>query len=157
MVILGRSYAWTFQARGGGQILSGGSPMRFVSGGIVVFCLALPMVAADKEDKPLSPAEAIKIVDKEVTVQLVVRSSKNALAGRHEIYLDSEEDFRDEKNLAVVITEDGAGKFKEAGIDDPAEHFRAKTIRVTGTVIRKDDRPRIEISDPKAIRLIEQK
>ncbi len=131
--------------------------MRFLSGCVAVFCLVFPLVAADQEDKPLSPTEAIKMVGKEVTVQMVVRSSKNALAGRHEIYLDSEEDFRDEKNLAIVITEEGAGKFKEVGIDDPAEHFRGKTIRVTGTVTRKDDRPRIEVSDPKAIRLIEQK
>ena len=131
--------------------------MRFLSGCVVVFCLVLPLVAAATEDKPLSSTEAIKMVDKEVTVQMVVRSSKNALAQRHEIYLDSEEDFRDEKNLAVVITEEGADKFKEAGIDDPAQHFRGKTIRVTGKVISKDDRPRIEISDPKAIRLIEPK
>jgi DNA/RNA endonuclease YhcR with UshA esterase domain len=131
--------------------------MRLVFGCVALFCLAIPAVEAAREDKVFTPAEAIKMVDKEVTVQMVVRSSKNALAKRHEIYLDSEEDFRDEKNLAVVITEEGAGKFKDDGIDDPAEHFRGKTIRVTGTVIRKDDRPRIEISDPKAIRLIEPK
>jgi DNA/RNA endonuclease YhcR with UshA esterase domain len=131
--------------------------MRYVSGCVVAFCLVLPIVATAREDNPLSPAEAIKMVDKKVTVQMMVRSSKNALAGRHEIYLDSEEDFRDEKNLAVVITEEGADKFKEAGIDDPAQHFRGKTIRVTGKVTLKEDRPRIEISDPKAIRLIEPK
>jgi hypothetical protein len=131
--------------------------MRLVVGCVAVIFLAVSVVEAAREDKALSPAEAIKMVDKEVTVQMVVRSSKNALAQRHEIYLDSEENFRDEKNLAVVITEEGAGKFKDAGIDDPAEHFRGKTIRVTGTVIRKDDRPRIEITDPKAIRLIEPK
>jgi hypothetical protein len=79
------------------------------------------------------------------------------LAQRHEIYLDSEENFRDEKNLAVVITEEVAGKFKDAGIENPAEHFRGKTIRVTGTVTLKEDRPRIEVSDPKAIKLIEAK
>jgi hypothetical protein len=131
--------------------------MRVLSGCVVVLCLGLPILASAEDDKALTPAEAIKMVDKEVTVQMVVRSSKNALAQRHEIYLDSEEDFRDEKNLAVVITEEGADKFKEAGIDNPAEHFRDKTIRVTGKVIRKDDRPRIEISEPKAIRLIEPK
>jgi hypothetical protein len=131
--------------------------MRFVSGCVVLVCLAVPVVGAEKEAKPLTTAEAIKMVDKEVTVELTVRSSKNALDHRHEIYLDSEENFRDEKNLAVVVTEEGAAKFKEAGIADPAEHFRDKTIRVTGTVTLKDDRPRIEISNPKAIKLIEAK
>lgn len=131
--------------------------MRWMFGAFFVVCLAVPVVEAAKEEKPLTPAEAIKAVNKKVTVEMVVRSSKNALAGRHEIYLDSEENFRDEKNLAVVITEDGASKFKDAGIDDPAEHFRGKTIRATGTVILKEERPRIEIDDPKAIKLIETK
>jgi hypothetical protein len=131
--------------------------MRYISGCVFAVCLAVPVVEAAKEDKPLTPAEAIKMVNKEVTVEMMVRSSKNALAQRHEIYLDSEENFRDEKNLAVVITEAGAGKFKEAGIDNPAEHFRGKTIRVTGTVTLKDDRPRMEVEDPKAIKLIEAK
>lgn len=131
--------------------------MRYVSGCFLAVCLTVPVVEAAKEDKPLTPAEAIKMVNKEVTVEMKVRSSKNALAHRHEIYLDSEENFRDEKNLAVVITEEGAGKFKEGGIDDPAAHFRDKTIRVTGTVTLKEDRPRIEIKDPKAIQLIEAK
>ena len=130
--------------------------MRFVCGCVAAVCLAGPFVAA-ADDKPLTPAEAIKQVNKQVTVEMLVRSSKNALAKRHEIYLDSEENFRDEKNLAVVITEDGAGKFKDSGIDDPAEHFKGKTIRVTGTVTLKEERPRIEVSDPKAIRLIEAK
>jgi DNA/RNA endonuclease YhcR with UshA esterase domain len=131
--------------------------MRYVSGCVVAVCLAVPVVEAAKEDKPLTPAEAIKMVNKEVTVEMMVRSSKNALEKRHEIYLDSEENFRDEKNLAVVVTEEGAGKFKDSGIDNPAEHFRGKTIRVTGTVTLKDERPRIEVSDPKSITLIEAK
>jgi hypothetical protein len=139
---------------GAAGTLSGDLPMRSMSGCILLVCLAAPIVKAAKEDQPLTPAEAIKMVNKKVTVEMVVRSSKNALAKRHEIYLDSEENFRDEKNLAVVITEKGAGKFKEAGIEDPAAHFRNKTIRVTGTVILKEKRPRIEIDDPKAIKLV---
>jgi DNA/RNA endonuclease YhcR with UshA esterase domain len=125
--------------------------------GILVLGLAVAAAEAAREDKPLSPAEAAKMVNREVTVEMMVRSSKNALAKRHEIYLDSEEDFRSDKNLAVVITEEVAGKFKDAGIDDPAQHFRDKTIRVKGTVILKDERPRIEVADPKDIKLIEKK
>jgi hypothetical protein len=63
--------------------------MRLVFGCVALFCLAIPAVEAAREDKVFTPAEAIKMVDKEVTVQMVVRSSKNALAKRHEIYLDS--------------------------------------------------------------------
>jgi hypothetical protein len=90
----------------------------------------------------------------EVTVQMLVRATKNRLEQRGEIYLDYEEDFRDEKNLAVVVTKRGAAKFKEAGVDDPAVHFKDRIIRVKGKLIVQDSRPRIEVDDPDQIRII---
>jgi hypothetical protein len=123
--------------------------------GFVVGLLALRATAAD--DKPLTPAEAVKKVNEKVTVQMEVKAAKDRLEKRGEIYLDSEEDFRDPKNLGVVVTRAGAAKFKEAGIDDPAGHFKGKTIRVTGTVILKEERPRIEVEDPKQIEAVEKK
>jgi hypothetical protein len=101
-------------------------------------------------------AEAIKKVNEKVTVEMVVKASKNRLEKRGEIYLDSEQDFRDEKNLAIVITKVGAPRFKDAGIDDPAAHFKGKTIQVQGTLIIKDNRPRIEVDDPKQIQIVEK-
>src|SRR5437588_1591658 len=53
-----------------------------------------------------------KKVNEEVVVQMLVKATKNRLEKRGEIYLDSEEDFRDEKNLGVVITKVGAAKFQ---------------------------------------------
>ena len=50
--------------------------MRYVSGCVAAFCLAVPVVEAAKEDKPLTPAEAIKMVNKEVTVEMVVRQQE---------------------------------------------------------------------------------
>jgi hypothetical protein len=124
-----------------------------------VLCLLglYSFAAAAQDTKPLTPAEAIKRVGEEVTVEMVIRASKNALAKRQEIYLDSEEDFRDAKNLAAVIDTTGAAKFKEAGIDDPAAHFKGKTVRVRGTVTRVDERPRIVVSDLKQLRVVEPK
>src|SRR5262249_24070072 len=90
-------------------------------------------------DKPLSPAEAVKQVGKKVTE----RASKDRLAKFGEIYLDSEADFRDKKNLAAVITKAGASKFAKAGVKNPAAHFKGKTILVTGTVTVKDEVARI--------------
>src|SRR5689334_7356010 len=114
---------------------------------LVSALVALPATAEDA--KPLTPVEALKKVNEKVLVQMRVRATKNRLEKRGEIYLDSEEDFRDEKNLGVVITKTGAAKFKESGVDNPAIHFRDKIIRVKGTVIIKESRPRIEINDPK--------
>jgi hypothetical protein len=119
--------------------------------------LMLVPVAGRADDKPLSPEDAIKKVNEKVTVEMTVRASKNRLEKRGEIYLDSEEDFHDAKNLGVVITKTGAAKFIEAGVKDPAAHFKGKTIRVVGTVILKEKRPRIEVDDPKQITIVKPK
>jgi DNA/RNA endonuclease YhcR with UshA esterase domain len=108
------------------------------------------------DSQPLSPVEAIKKVDQNVTVQMLVKATKNALEHRGEIFLDSEENFRDDKNLGIVLTKDGAAKFKTAGVDDPAVHFKDKIIRVKGKVIIKEERPRIEVDDPKQVQIVEK-
>ena len=112
--------------------------------------------ASDETDAKVIPAtQARDHLDETCTVEMTVRSSKNA-APRKEYYLDSEEDFRDEKNLAVVISYDYADLFKQAGIDDPAEYFKGKQIRVTGKVIREAEQVRIRVEDPKQIKLVEE-
>ena len=116
--------------------------------------VVIPAIAEDT--KPLTPVEAIKKVNEEVTVQMPVKGTKNRLEKRGEVYLDSEEDFRDKKNLGVVVTRTGAAKFKKAGVDDPAVHFKGRTIRVKGTVIIKEERPRIEVDDPRQIQIVEK-
>jgi len=113
--------------------------------------------SADDEKAPavVKAADARNHVDERCTVELTVRSSKNA-APRREYYLDSEEDFHDEKNFAVVISYDHADLFKKAGIDDPAEHYKGKSLRVTGKVIRENDQVRIRVEDPKQIKIVEE-
>ncbi|MGP0065393.1 MAG: hypothetical protein ACLQGP_17545 [Isosphaeraceae bacterium] len=109
----------------------------------------------EKPPKVVAAAEAKDHVDERCTVEMTVRSSKNA-APRREYYLDSEEDFRDEKNFAVVIAYDHADLFKQAGIDDPSEHYKGKKLRVTGKVIRENDQTRIRVEDPKQIKVVEE-
>ena len=112
------------------------------------------LVRAD-EGKPLTAPEARKKVGETVTVEMTVQAAKDRLEKRGEIYLDSEEDFKDDKNFAVVITKDGAASLKAAGIADLAEHFKGKTIRATGAVKEVDGVPRIEVDDAKQIRVAE--
>jgi hypothetical protein len=122
-----------------------------------VLLTALVGVNATAQDaKPLTPVEAIKQVNQSVTVEMLVKTTKDRLEKRGEIFLDSELDFKDEKNLGIVIVRAGAAKFKDAGVYDPATHFKDKTIRVKGTVIIKEERPRIEVDDPKQITIVEK-
>jgi DNA/RNA endonuclease YhcR with UshA esterase domain len=112
--------------------------------------------AADDEKPPavVKADDARNHIAERCTVELTVRSSKNA-AGHREYYLDSEEDFHAEKNFAVVISYDHADLFKKAGIDDPAEHYKGKSLQVTGKVIHENDQVRIRVEDPKQIKIVE--
>ena len=100
----------------------------------------------------LSPVEAINRVNESVTVEMTVQRTK-CCTGSSQVFLDSETNHRDPKNLGVVVTESGRAKFKEVGIDDPTVHFKGKTIRVRGMVIRNEDRPYIEVSEPSQIEM----
>jgi hypothetical protein len=114
------------------------------------------LVPAEKE-KALAPVEARKKIGERITVEMTVKSAKDRLEKRGEIYLDAETDFKDAKNFAVVITRAGAASLKEAGITSPAEHFKDKTIRATGTVKEVESVPRIEIDDAKQIVIVEKR
>ena len=101
----------------------------------------------------LSPAEAINRINESLTVEMLVRRTK-CCTGSRQVFLDSEADHRDPKNLGVVVTEQGTAKFGEAGIGDPAAHYHGKTIRVRGVVILREDRPYLEVDDPDQIELV---
>jgi hypothetical protein len=120
----------------------------------IFICTAFFCIQADN---PLTPVEARKAVGKTITVQMTVKAAKDRLEKRGEIYLDSEEDFKDKKNFAVVINKDGAADLKKKTIDDPAAHFKDKVIIATGEVKEVDGIPRIEISEAKQIKLASDK
>ena len=101
----------------------------------------------------LAPVEAITRVNESVTVEMLVQRTKRC-TGSRQVFLDSEPDHRDPKNLGVVVTEVGRAKLTEAGIDDPASHFNGKTIRVRGVVIRKENRAYIEVDGPSQIEMV---
>lgn len=113
------------------------------------------IIAADDSPKWLTAGEARKLVDKDVHAEVTIQTAKNRLEKRGEIYLDTEPDFRDDKNLAIVITRTGAADFQTQGVEDPAEHFLNKTIRVQGKVTLGEHGPRIEITAAKQIQLRE--
>ena len=121
--------------------------------GVILLAVGAGLAVAG-EDKALTPAEARKKVGEKITVEMTVRSTKDRLDKRGEIYLDAETDFRDENNFAVVITKAGAASLKQAGIKNPASHFKEKKIRATGTVKEVDKVPRIEIHDAKQIKSV---
>jgi len=101
----------------------------------------------------ITAEEAIAQVNESVTVEMLVQRTK-CCAGSSQVFLDSERNHRDPKNLGVVITVEGRPKFVEAGIGDPSAHFNGKTIRIRGIVIRKEKGPYIEVTDPNQIEVV---
>ena len=103
---------------------------------------------------PLSAPEARTRINEQITVDLVVKAAKNCQRCSL-VFLDSEEDHHDPKNFAVAVTDTGKARFRDAKIDDPAGHFKGKTIRVSGVVTVKDKQPQIEVDDPSQIAAVE--
>jgi DNA/RNA endonuclease YhcR with UshA esterase domain len=116
--------------------------------------LWLVLAVAEDQPKPLGPAEATKKVNEEVTLQMEVKSA-NLRQGV--CFLNSEADFKDAKNFTVFIDKDALAKFKEAKIEDPAAHFKGKTVQVKGKVTLYRDRPEIKLTGPDAIQIVEKK
>ena len=104
---------------------------------------------------PLTPQEAANRVNEHVTVEMPVKAAKNC-GHCSQVFLDSEEDHRDPRNMAITLTNTGKARFRGLSIDDPALHFRGKTIRVTGVVTVKANQPQIEVDDPRQIEVVEK-
>ncbi len=119
----------------------------------LVFAFAAIAPAAD-EPAPLTPAEAAKMVDKDVTVQMEVKS---AMVRGEVGFLNSEKNHKDEKNFTIFLGSKTLDKFKDAKIDDPAAHFKGKTVIVKGKVTLHMDKPQIILDGPASIKIVDEK
>jgi hypothetical protein len=127
--------------------------MRWLFALLTLF-LWLPPTLAQKEPQPIGPAEAAKKLNEVVTLRMEV---KPAALRKDVCILNSEEDFKDAKNFTLFIDKEALARFKKARIEDPAAHFKGKTVQVTGKVVLYRDRPEIKLSDPDAIKVFEKK
>jgi hypothetical protein len=100
----------------------------------------------------LQTLEAVNPVTGQVTVEMLVKVAKNC----SQIVLDSEVDDHDPTNLAVAVTETRKPRFKAIEMNDPAGHFKATLIRVAEVVTLKENRPQIEVVDPRQIDVVEK-
>jgi DNA/RNA endonuclease YhcR with UshA esterase domain len=129
--------------------------MRALMFALLGSMLWLSTVRSEEPAKPLTPAEAAKKVNETVTLQMEVKSASTTKTGVS--YLNSEDDFKSEKNFTIFIDKGVAAKFKEAKIEDPAAHFKGKLIEVKGKVTLFKDRAQIKLDGPDAIKIVEKK
>jgi len=100
----------------------------------------------------ISASDALrKNVGDEVTVQFEVQAGR--VVGTR-ILLNSEKDFRSEKNFTVVVNDKArTGKFEKATF----ETFQSKTIRVKGKISTFQNAMQIQIAEEKSIEIVDMK
>ena len=101
----------------------------------------------------VTPAQAARLVDKRVTLQMEVKSTGGTL----NCYLNSTANFQDAANVAVFIPEEALEKFKQARIEKPKDFYKGKMVQVAGTVTLFKERLQIRVDDPAQIKVIERR
>ncbi len=115
-------------------------------------CWIMPGMA-DEAPPRIKSEEARKYVDQKVEVVFEVKHAKHS-EKRKTVFLDSEEDFRSERNLGVSIVEKGLADLKsKKSIGRPEEYFANKKIRVTGTVVIREENAYIDVDAAEQIDL----
>lgn len=120
------------------------------------FLCTSSLIAAEKEVIPASLA--VGRAGEKATVEFIVQAS-NLLAHREEpiCFLNSEENYKSKDNFTVVIFSEGLKKFQKAGIKNPAEHYKGKTLLVTGEIGLRRGQPQIIVEYVGQIEIIEQR
>lgn len=124
--------------------------MRSAIRSVAALVLVATSVTAARSDEPkvIKVAEARNHVGAVCAVTFKVRHTKYGV-NRKTYFLDSEEDFKSDKNLGVQISEAVAMTLKEKkSITDPHVYYADKTIRVVGKIFLQEDRPYLTIEKP---------
>jgi len=110
-------------------------------------------VATESEVPVIAVDAAASQAGQLCVVEMTVRSSRQ-LDDKETCFLNSAKNHREEGNFTAVIFREGWARFREAGIDRPADHFLDKDIRVRGIVSLRDERPQIVVTDPVQIEIV---
>lgn len=111
-------------------------------------------VAAElkRPDGVLGPLEARGKLGETVTVQFLVRGGRAVSAGKR-ILLNSEADFRSDKNFTVLLEINSmSGPYSKAKYNT----FEGKTIRATGMVKEFNKQLEIVVDDAKNLQIVEK-
>lgn len=113
-------------------------------------------VAAAAEPAPegtVSLADAVNHAGKTVTVQFKVQATGSSGA---RFFLNSEANFRDDKNFTVVIDRNMLDQLAAAKkIEDPKSYFLGKTLKVTGKVEIFQNKAQIKLDAPGSLSVVE--
>jgi serine/threonine protein kinase len=132
-----------------------------VGGTIAGAMWSLAVNGADKEPPTVTASEAANHINKRCTVQLQVQSVGSFKNGPPGIYLHSESDWKQRGNFSVVLSNAAIQRYRDEGVEDFVQHFKDRTIRVTGTIQQQKDRnlkfQRVQtvIDDPASVQVVD--
>lgn len=122
---------------------------------ISFLAVLLTILPVTVDEKPLTPAEAIKHVNEKCTVEMEVKSVGKA-SSREMYFLNSNVDFQAADNFQVMLGAKAVEGYKRREIPDIRAHFTGKTIRITGTVKLFKGKPEIVVNEPEQIIVVEK-
>lgn len=99
-------------------------------------------------------AEALSHVGEECVVEFVVENGRK-LDDKNVCFLNSLKDHREKGNFTAVIFRDTLARFAADGVDNPADEFMGKTIRVSGLVAERSGQAQIVVESPTQIEVVE--
>ena len=103
----------------------------------------------------IDAAEAGEHVGEECAVEMLVQAAR-LLEDKNMCFLNTRQDRREPDNFTVVIFRDGLTRFREADIEDPADHFLDRRIRVRGVIAEHKGQPQIVVEYPEQIELVDE-
>lgn len=116
---------------------------------------SLSLVSAQESTElpVIKPSDAAQYVDKQVIVEFEVASS-SLLKERDMCFLNSLKDHRQDDNFSVVLRKPGLKAFADKEIEDPAQHFLKKKVRVEGKVELYNKKPQIVVTKFEQLKVV---
>jgi len=121
---------------------------------VLVLCIT---VTSFIQENVITPAEAAKMIDKDVLLEMKVESSSMD-KNKSNMFLNSKASFKDAGNFTVVVRAGANEKLKDKHkFKDAPKFFKDKTIQVKGKVSTYNDKPQIVVDGSAQLTVVEEK
>jgi DNA/RNA endonuclease YhcR with UshA esterase domain len=121
---------------------------------VLMLCLA---IISFIQENVITPAEAAKMIDKDVLLEMKVESSSMD-KNKSNMFLNSKSSFKDAGNFTVVVRAGANEKLKDRHkFKDAPKFFKDKTIQVKGKVSTYNDKPQMVVDGSAQLTVIEEK
>ena len=120
---------------------------------VLMLCLA---IISFIQENAITPAEAAKMIDKDVLLEMKVESSSMD-KNKSNMFLNSKSSFKDAGNFTVVVRAGANEKLKDRHkFKDAPKFFKDKTIQVKGKVSTYNDKPQMVVDGSAQLTVIEE-